>query len=100
LNCVGKWVWFGGFTSGPLVKPSHKSGKQSFKGSAFERVGEGSGLQVDYVKWSKEVINTCPDNFELSKFEDDAGAILVKTSGIYEIVFVFFVHSESQKPSA
>ena len=27
LNCVGKWVWFGGFTSGPLVKPSHKSGK-------------------------------------------------------------------------
>lgn len=55
---------------------------------------------VDYVKWSKEVINTCPDNFELSKFEDDAGAIQIKTSGIYEVLFVFFVAHETAKPSA
>jgi hypothetical protein len=71
--------------------------------SAFERVqaqdGSGIGGNVDYVKWSKEVINTCPDNFELSKYEDDCGAIDVKTSGIYEILFTFFVPHEGTKPS-
>ena len=78
--------------------------KSNFKMSAFERVSlsDGSGINgnVDYVKWSKEVINTCPDNFELSKFEDDSGAVLIKTSGIYEVIFVFFVAHENTKPSA
>lgn len=58
----------------------------------------GSG-SVDYVKWQREIINTCPDNFELSKHEDDSSALLVHTSGIYEILFTFFVAPESHKPS-
>jgi hypothetical protein len=63
--------------------------------SAFERVGvsDGTGTngQADYVKWSREIINTSPDNFELSKFEDDSGALIVHANGIYEVLFTFFV---------
>jgi hypothetical protein len=71
--------------------------------SAFERVslndGNGTGGSADYVKWSKEVINTCPDNFELMKFEDDSSSILVRTAGIYEVIFSFFIPHEGSKPS-
>jgi hypothetical protein len=59
--------------------------------SAFERVSIQDAPVADLVKWSKEVINTCPDNFELSKFDDDSGAIFIYTSGIYELLFTFFV---------
>lgn len=71
--------------------------------SAFERVqatdGSGQNGYVDFVKWQREIINTCPDNFELSKFEDDSSAILIHSNGIYEILFTFFVAPESHKPS-
>jgi hypothetical protein len=108
LNCLGKWVWYGGFTTGSSITGPRATATTNLKGnfrmSAFEKVtlndGVGSGGMVDYVKWSKEVINTCPDNFELSKIEDDSSAITIKTSGIYEILFVFFVPHESAKPSA
>jgi hypothetical protein len=63
--------------------------------SAFERVqasdGTSSNGSVDYVKWSREIINTSPDNFELSKYDDDSGAIVIHTNGIYEVLFTFFV---------
>lgn len=72
--------------------------------SAFERIsiGDTSGMisTADYVKWSREIINTCPDNFGLCVKEDDSGAIEILTSGIYEIHFVFFVPHEVAKPSA
>lgn len=88
-------MWHGGFTTGSSTRQAIGSKKASFKMSAFERVGANdgtnSGGSTDFVKWSKEVINTCPDNFELSKFEDDSSAIEIKTPGIYEIVFTFFV---------
>lgn len=71
--------------------------------SAFERVsisdGTGIGGNSDYVKWSKEVINTCPDNFELQKLDEDSASILIRTAGIYEIVFSFFIPHEGTKPS-
>lgn len=71
--------------------------------SAFERVqatdGTGQNGYVDFVKWQREIINTCPDNFELSKYDDDSSALIVHTNGIYEILFTFFVPPESHKPS-
>jgi len=51
------------------------------------------------VKWSKEVINTCPDTLELGYSDDDSGAVLLKKGGVYEIVFAFFVPENSSKPS-
>lgn len=51
------------------------------------------------VKWSKEVINTSPENLQLSVFDDDSGAIEIKQQGIYEVTFVFFVPSEVTLPS-
>ena len=104
LNCIGKWIWNGGFTQGNTgSKSPYSSAKNSFKMSAFERVQLSDGLghngQVDYVKWSREVINTCPDNFELSKYEDNCGALSIHTSGIYEILFTFFVNPDAHKPS-
>lgn len=39
LNCIGKWVWHGGFTTGlNLGKSTINNNKSSFKMSAFERV--------------------------------------------------------------
>ncbi len=67
--------------------------------SAFERVQDGNTVANEYVKWQREIINTCPDNFELSKYEDDSSAIVVHTSGIYEILFTFFVMPDLHKPS-
>ena len=104
LNCIGKWVWHGGFTTGgSVLRSPYATAKHPFKMSAFERVSMSDGIgingTVDYVKWSREIINTCPDNFELSQYEDDCGAITVHTSGIYEILFTFFVPPESHKPS-
>eukprot|EP00347_Sterkiella_histriomuscorum_P018573 403345000 len=104
LNCIGKWVWHGGFTSGGgLSRSPYSSKKNSFKMSAFERVqasdGSGQNGYVDFVKWQREIINTCPDNFELSKYEDDSSAIVIHSNGIYEILFTFFVAAESHKPS-
>lgn len=68
--------------------------------SAFERVsisdGTGIGGNTDYVKWTKEVINTCPDNFELCKYEEDSSSILVRTTGVYEILFSFFIPHEGK----
>ena len=60
---------------------------------------DGSNGPIDFVKWSKEVINTCPDNFEMLKFEDDSSSILVRTPGIYEVIFSFFIPNEGTKPS-
>lgn len=83
LNCIAKWVWHGGFTTGlSTIKSSsfNNTKKNSFKMSAFERVtindGGASNINgLEFVKWQREIINTSPDNFELSKFEDDSGAI-------------------------
>jgi hypothetical protein len=58
--------------------------------------GTGIGGCADYIKWTKEVINTCPDNFELSKFEDDSSSIFIRTSGVYEILFTFFIPHEGK----
>lgn len=107
LNCLGKWIWHGGFTSGSTTsfnatsKSPLRAGKGSFKMSAFERVVQHDGTNgpVEYVKWSREVINTCPENFEMSRYDDDNGAIIILTTGIYEISFNFFVPPESHKPS-
>jgi len=82
LNCVAKWVWFGGFTT-------MRSQSTGFGSSAFDRcVAE----QYDAIRWSKEVINTSPDSFELcSSFRDECGAIQIKGQGVYELVFAFFL---------
>jgi hypothetical protein len=93
LNCLGKWIWNGGFTSGSYSRSTSNLNK-SFKISAFER-----DTVADYIKWSKEVINTCPNNFELMKFEEDCSSILIRTSGIYEVVFTFFIPHEGKQPS-
>jgi len=45
------------------------------------------------VKWAREVINTSPENLNLDKFEDN-GMIVIRSAGIYEITFAFFVPSE------
>lgn len=45
------------------------------------------------------MINTSPDNLQLSVFDDDSGAIAIKQSGIYEVTFVFFVPGEAGSPS-
>jgi len=49
------------------------------------------------VKWAREVINTSPENLQLDKFEDN-GTIIIRSAGIYEITFAFFVPTEVQKP--
>lgn len=45
------------------------------------------------------MINTSPENLQLSVFDDDSGAINVKQSGIYEVTFVFFVPTDAGSPS-
>ena len=56
LNCLGKWIWHGGFT-----EPAYAFGEDypNFKFSTFDKAIRFSS---DVVKWSKEVINTSPDN--------------------------------------
>lgn len=71
---------------------------RTFKHSAFERATSLHEF-VEHVKWAKEVINTCPDNFELDKLEDDGGAIYIKTAGIYEVNACFFLIDGEAKPS-
>ena len=44
-------------------------------------------------------MNTSPDNLQLSKHEDDSGAILIRQAGVYEITFVFFIPQDISKPS-
>jgi len=44
-------------------------------------------------------MNTSPDNLQLSKYDDDSGAVFVKQAGVYEIMFVFFIPQEISKPS-
>lgn len=94
LNCVAKWVWFGGFTSlsgitHSVSGVSHNK-KDSFGFSAFDRCSNES---ADAIKWSKEVINTSPDNFELNTIQDDSGAIVIRQAGVYEVLFAFFLPS-------
>ena len=44
-------------------------------------------------------MNTSPDNLQLSKLDDDSGAILIRQAGVYEITFVFFIPKDISKPS-
>ena len=84
---------------GCITKSLNSTHKASFKMSAFERVSDSSSTNSEQVKWQREIINTCPDNFELSRYEDDSGAIVIQSPGIYEVLFTFFVFHDSQKPS-
>jgi hypothetical protein len=44
--------------------------KETFGTSAFDRVT--SEAYSEAIKWSKEVINTSPDSFELMTYEDSS----------------------------
>ena len=112
LNCLGKWIWHGAFTDAvnngkqaniidnDKLNVSLKNGtKKSFKKSAFDKAIASLDYMVEHIKWSREAMNTSPDNLQLSKYEDDAGAILIRQAGVYEITFVFFVPQEISKPS-
>ena len=90
LNCLGKWIWHGAFTE-PANFTSFGEEHPNFKQSAFDRATKFSN---EVVKWAKEVINTSPENLQLSVFDDDSGAVQIKQNGIYEILFVFFVPNE------
>lgn len=93
LNCLGKWIWHGGFTETQNYNPFSET---QFRMSAFDRATK---IGPEVLKWAKEVINTSPDNLQLSMFDDDSGAISVKQSGIYEVSFVFFIPCEVGSPS-
>ena len=69
LNCVGKWIWHGSFTDGQSIGFNDTT---QFRISAFDRA---SKFANEVVKWAREVINTSPDNLQLSAFDDDCGAI-------------------------
>ena len=53
----------------------------------------------EYIKWSREIINTCPDLFGLSIEEDDCGALVFYTTGVYRVSFTFFVPPDIHKPT-
>jgi len=53
----------------------------------------------EYIKWSRDIINTSPDLFGLSLEEDDGGAIVIYTTGVYEVSFTFFVPPDIHKPT-
>ena len=53
----------------------------------------------DCIKWSRELINTSPEFFHLSKDEDEGGALIITNSGVYEISFTFFVPPDIHKPT-
>ena len=76
----------------------HGTTQKSFKKSAFDKAG--AGVEVgEHIKWAREAMNTSPDNLQLSKLDDDCGAILIRQAGVYEITFVFFVPKDISKPS-
>ena len=93
LNCLGKWIWHGAFTDAvnknrqatfaindfATVSLKVPSGtKNSFKKSTFDKASASHDYMTEHVKWSKEAMNTSPDNLQLSKYEDDSGAIFIK----------------------
>ena len=53
----------------------------------------------EYIKWSREIINTSPELFGLSSEEDDSGALIIYTTGVYELTFTFFVPPDIHKPT-
>jgi len=53
----------------------------------------------EYIKWSREIINTCPDLFGLSIEEDDCGALVFYSTGVYRVSFTFFVPPDIHKPT-
>ena len=73
--------------------------KKSFKKSVFDKAGASLDYMAENVKWAREAMNTSPDNLQLSKHEDDSGAVFVRSAGVYEITFVFFIPQEISKPS-
>ena len=51
------------------------------------------------MKWSRELLNTNPDIFDLSIEDDDSSALIIRQAGVYEISFIFFVPPDIQKPA-
>ena len=112
LNCLGKWIWHGAFTDAvnnqkkisayedEKLSVNLKQGntQKVFKKSAFDRAANVFDTG-DHIKWAREAMNTSPDNLQLSKHEDDSGAILIRQAGVYEITFVFFIPQDISKPS-
>ena len=115
LNCLGKWIWHGAFTDAvnngrqasfienDRLNVSLRDGKagtkKSFKKSVFDKAIASLDYMAEHVKWSREAMNTSPDNLQLSKFDDDSGAIFIRSAGVYEVTFVFFIPQEVSKPS-
>jgi hypothetical protein len=115
LNTLARYVWYGGFTNGTTSSPAISSGveaathgRQSSRNARiiFDRGSFGlnelnSNLLTlqDFVKWSRELVNTNPESFELSREADDCGAIVVQGTGVYEIAFTFFVPPDIHKPT-
>ena len=106
LNCLARYVWHGGFTSGGVnlggtqrsTSAKLRSGKINFDRPSFTSESSAHSSH-EYVKWSRELVNTSPDLFELSLEEDDGGALTILLAGVYEISFTIFVPPDIHKPS-
>jgi hypothetical protein len=103
LNCLGKWIWHGSFTelgfAANLLAGEDNGQIISFKRSAFDKANGSLDFMNEVVKWSREVVNTSPNNLQLSLYDDDSGSIYIRQSGVYEVTFVFFVPTDVTKPS-
>ena len=74
LNCLARFLWNGGFTGYCPKANSNKSTLKPKKGVSFGRsqlpldrgsfgLLDPSPVDLEFIKWSRELINTNPDFF-------------------------------------
>jgi len=89
LNCLGIWLWHGGFSR--ASKQRTVSRQLTFDQGSF---GPDKGGSSEHVRWSREIINTDQDQYLM-----DEDGVLLSTAGLYEISFTFFVPPDHPRPS-